>query len=165
MRGFKRTLEIVYVRTLDSYVGDQHNAGLPHTTFRVRQGANSKIAVFRGLLWILAVIRSDSLVCVDNAANFKKCFPCKTFGCDKNSVIRMSCLYIVKHYRILLNIMLNIHVHLRTLIKCMTKCRYIHDPLQNEKKGYWPIFFLQSHGMSVIPPQIVVYLQVLPFLA
>ena len=65
-----------------------HNAGLPHTTFKVRQGANSKIVVFRGLSWVLAVVRSESYVFVGNAANFKKCFPCKIFGCDKNTVVR-----------------------------------------------------------------------------
>ena len=49
---------------------DIPNAALPHTNFKVRQGANLKVVVFRGLSWVLAVVRSESQVFVSNAANF-----------------------------------------------------------------------------------------------
>ena len=101
----------------------------------------------RSFSWVLAVVRSESYAFVGNAANFLKSFPCKTFGCDKNTVVRKYFLsYIVEHCRTLLNIisqyvvhsrMLSyIHVHLRTLTKCTTKCHFNYDLLQNENLSY-----------------------------
>ena len=68
----------------------------------------TKVVVFHVLSWFLAVVRSESQVFVGNAANLKKGFTCKTFGCDKNSVVGKyfwrTLAYIVEHCRTLLNI-------------------------------------------------------------
>ena len=59
----------MYIATPNVYIYHS-NAGLPYTTFKVRQGANSKIVVFHGLSCVLAYVRSESYVFVGNAANF-----------------------------------------------------------------------------------------------